>query len=332
MSVQRYRVGSLPLPPYGVLTDGLQQAIDQSPEVPPDVCIGGDSSPHARLMWWREWKRETVRLISCTLWPQFDPDSQEWTGDAVDDMYDLTAVDLDIIADLRANVLRQVKPDSPLRSSDCPTHVKFFRSEDAGKWFAQYSFYDSTLDSSMIDGFEQILETRGGDKFGSAHLQFKLIFQRPRPSQTVFLLKKPTMQPLRAISAGSPSLCSGHSLQAVLGIGAVMENLILNGTPFSSNSWTALRQHTVDIGDRRVFAGLHYPADNLASWIIAMRLANHVFRTSDVKAHLWYAISKQSRVFTEVCQYEAYADALEVLRDAASDVKDGPSPGPPPTA
>jgi membrane-associated phospholipid phosphatase len=52
-----------------------------------------------------------------------------------------------------------------------------------------------------------------------------------------------------------------------------------------------------------VFAGLHYPSDNLASWIIAMRLAGLVFPNPAVKVHLWKAISRQSLVF-EATTYE----------------------------
>ena len=36
-------------------------------------------------------------------------------------------------------------------------------------------------------------------------------------------------------------------------------------------------QYAVDFGDRRVFAGVHYPSDNLASWVAVLRLIPWVF-------------------------------------------------------
>jgi PAP2 superfamily protein len=315
MSNKGYEAGGLPLPPYGVLTDGLQEDLNTSLEVPADVCIGPDSDMKARLEWWREWKNETKLLIARTLWPEWDVDHQQWCGNAVQKMYDLTAIDLDIVAMLRATVIRQEIPNSPLRSADCPVHEAFYRSEDDNPWFAQYKFYDSSLSTDLINTLQLVYDTRAWDKYGSSHLQFKMIFQRPRPSQTVYLLKKPSMRPFRAISAGSPSLCSGHSLQALLGVGAVIEHILLNDIKFSPDSWHALHQHAVDIGDRRVFAGVHYPGDNIASWIIAMRLASHVFRTAEVKKHLWDAISL-SRVHDAVSKIDVYQDALRVLEDS----------------
>jgi hypothetical protein len=208
---------------------------------------------------------------------------------------------------------------------DSPNHIDFYRSEDDNDWFAMYHFYDSTLSADTIATLGQVLNIRKFDKYGTTHLQIKKVFQRPRAFQSAFLLGQPPLRPLRAISAGSPSLCAGHSLQAVLGFGAVIEFILFRGIKLAPQSWSALRQMAVDIGDRRVFAAVHYPGDNLASWIIAMRLANYVFRTSAVKIHLWYAISRQSIIYGLLRGHSAYAQALEALQEAASDVEEAVS-------
>ena len=73
-----------------------------------------------------------------------------------------------------------------------------------------------------------------------------------------------------------------------------------------------MKQYMVDIGDRRVFAGVHYPSDNLASWFCALRLCDHFFSTAgqDAKTLMWEAISQHSAV------YKAMASAI--AKDANS--------------
>ena len=71
-----------------------------------------------------------------------------------------------------------------------------------------------------------------------------------------------------------------------------MEEIIVKKFPFPAASWEAIEQYATDIGDRRVMAGLHYPSDNLCSWLITLRMANHVFRDPGVKSHLWSAIQR----------------------------------------
>jgi len=320
----KQNIGQVIFPPYGVMTDGLQQELDGFPEIPPDFLPIAHPQESSREDAWRAWKRETIELLGRSLWPSWDITQRQWSDPNAEKMVGLTAKDLEFISEMRVKDLHEL-PSSPLRSTDCPVHQTFYRSEDDQDWFLQYRFYDSTLTSDFINELSQVFGCRADDKSGSVHLQIKTVFQRPRPFQTVFLLHKPTIKPLQAISAGSPSLCSGHSFQASLGIGAVMEFLLLREKKLSSNSWTALRQHAVDIGDRRVFAGVHYPSDNLASWIVAMRLANYVYRVPDVKVHLWHAISRQSAVFGAISREPVYQEAIKILREAAADAEEAAS-------
>jgi hypothetical protein len=319
MTNKRFQQDGLPLPPYGVMTEGLQAMLDGDPEVP--AAFIPDAPADERTSQWEAWRNETKALIAQCLWPEWVPSEEQWLGNAREQMYDLTGTDLRLIATFKDEVLRKEQPDSPVGDPARPMHEAFFRSEDDSGLFNQYHYYDFTLGADLIEQFRKAWDAKASDKFGTVHLQFKRVFQRPRPFQTVFLLNRPTFRPLRSISAGTPSLCSGHSLQGVIGMGAVIEFVLLNGIPLSTGSWCALRQHAVDIGDRRVFAGLHYPSDNLASWIIAMRLANVVFLNPRVKVHLWKAISRQSKVF-EVLTYESiYEKAVNALRAEAADVE-----------
>ena len=78
-----------------------------------------------------------------------------------------------------------------------------------------------------------------------------------------------------AVTSLSPSMCSGHCLQSSVCVGGSIEAAIgvLNLTPEVK---AALGQWAVDIGDRRVFAGVHFPSDNLCSWITFLRMADYV--------------------------------------------------------
>jgi hypothetical protein len=308
------------LPPYGLMTEGLQKNLNDPPIVPADVLLPGATMAE-REEWWRKFVRDTADVIGGNLWPEWDSATRSWVGASKAGMSDLTRTDLALIRHLKDNVLRVSQPASPLKPADCPTHVTFYRFEDDNGWLGKYNLYDTTLGAGTIQTLTDVHEARKWDKHGSSHLQFKVIFQRPRPSQVAFLLQEEPLFALRAISAGSPSMCSGHALQAVLGFGAVIEHILLNGVNLSPKSWHALRQLIVDLGDRRVFAGVHYPSDNLGSWIIAMRLADHVFRVPKVKTHLWAAISRQSEVYDELLKHSAYAKGIEALKNAAANVE-----------
>ena len=108
-------------------------------------------------------------------------------------------------------------------------------------------------------------------------------------------------------------------------VGGLMERLLIEGEELTISQWKALQQYAVDMGDRRVFAGVHYPSDNLSSWLMVMRVANHVFVRSEVKAKLWQAISERSRVYRRIREESltesgaVYIPALEALEKAARD-------------
>jgi hypothetical protein len=59
-------------------------------------------------------------------------------------------------------------------------------------------------------------------------------------------------------------------------------------------------QYAVDFGDRRVMAGVHYPSDNLGSWLLALDLIPRVCSPdtgAEVKRRIWTAISARSVIF-----------------------------------
>jgi len=315
---------TLQFPPYGIMdNDYLKNlgsknlaASPAEPVVPPDfqpeVC---DSEERERL--WIGFRELTLGEIADAIWPVWDEAHRRWSGMASKTMHVLTCADLMILLRLRVGPRLPINsmPSSKARAINCPTHLAYFKEEDQAKIFDSYAYYDRTLDPKFASIFSGAFFAGMDAKCSSTQLQFKRRLQRPRAYQVALLMGIEEFNLEEASSSMTPSMVSGHSLQGLLGTGAVMEQIIKLGITFDEDNWQALRQYAVDIGDRRVMAGVHYPSDNLASWIVFMRLAPHVFRNGEVKNHLWQAITEQSLVYRHIHESEsdAYRPGLELL-------------------
>ena len=97
-------------------------------------------------------------------------------------------------------------------------------------------------------------------KVGTFALQIKERLQRPRAYQVALIQGRAGFLHRPAATADTPSMCSGHCLQGSLAGCRVFDS---DARRMTNRSIEILQQFTVDIGDRRVFAGVHYPSDNL---------------------------------------------------------------------
>ena len=107
-----------------------------------------------------------------------------------------------------------------------------------------------------------------------------------------------------ARTGSTPSLVNGHALHALI---AGCTAFIAYAEHLSPRSVEVLQQFSVDVGDRRVFAGVNYPSDNLASWFVALNLIPYVFageQSEAAKRFLWSAISSKSKVFAATSAYK----------------------------
>jgi hypothetical protein len=94
-------------------------------------------------------------------------------------------------------------------------------------------------------------------------------------------------------------------------VGAALEQLLNSGQTITD----AFRQYLVDPGDRRVMAGVHYPFDNIASWLMIF-LAIPYVRNQGAKEEFWQAIGK-SKVYRLMAEADGvYRPALEALKAA----------------
>jgi hypothetical protein len=324
----KYGVGGpLPLPPYGIMSDGLQVRFEEAPDKAPRAF-------QAKPAWlaastdWLTLKSDLIHKIKESLWPVWNAETEEWEGASADTMKELTRVDLALCSQLRDSMqILKVPPKAPNPPSAVPdglkNHGDFYRSEDEKHFLGTIEVYDKDV-NKIIDVNKTIkdeliahYDSSSKDTFSNVPQQFKAEFQRPRPWQAAYLMKEKPVNPLRAISAGSPAFPAGHPIQALLGIGAVLEKVHAN--PPTPKIVEALQQLAVDIGDRRCFAGLHYPSDMIASWIIVMGMAPHLFSPA-VTDLLCDAITNKSIVYAEVSKEPAYTKALALLPKCLSRV------------
>ena len=104
--------------------------------------------------------------------------------------------------------------------------------------------------------------------FNKLILELKMAFNRLRPLQSSFIEDIP-IKTYITYSGQTPALPSGHSLQGFL-FGAL---IYYNFKKYFDSLNTVDELYLLvrvckDAGHRRIMAGLHYPSDMLASWVI----------------------------------------------------------------
>jgi hypothetical protein len=248
----------------------------------------------------------------------------------------LTEVDLKVMNRIRNHEVglefdRTIR--SPLRAPEALLHRDMFTREDGDSFADLFFHYDHLVAksdkpkvpaSAMQELFNQGMRT----KVSSVSSQFKARLQRPRPYQMDLLFGQGTLTYVRALTADTPSMCGGHSVQGILAIGGILERWLKdelfesfsNDLKLQEKSKEALGQWAVDFGDRRVMAGLHYPSDHLASWIIFARLADRVYSNPEVKRNMCKAIQNQSYVYRAIVE-EANGNAEHVYAYAIAELK-----------
>ena len=314
---------SIVFPPYGYMNAGLQWEID-SLRLPDTFMVDGRAGTPAE---WQDFLEKLVDEIADFLWPRFDRTTEKWVGAAKAGMLDLTVADLDLmeVPPLAGMFLAEVMSrDAGLGV----THKARFMDEDDSK-FTSLEIYLPKLSADAQKQLKTAVVTTLV-RFGPSPLRFKEAFQRPRPYQIAFMLNRKFTNEW-AKSGVTPSLMSGHSIQGVVGgCGAYLA--MRRDLESALGAVEDLQQFSVDFGDRRVFAGVHYPSDNIASWFIALRLCDHLFGSLGqvAKNFMWQAISKKSEVFKAIVAKLAadasspYAKPIERLIDEARRPAKGP--------
>ena len=79
-----------------------------------------------------------------------------------------------------------------------------------------HAAYDPALAYRLLEKMPRIMAWSLGAKAGTAAVQFKTVLQRPRAYQMSFLWGIEDYIYLRAATADSPSICSGHSYEGTM--------------------------------------------------------------------------------------------------------------------
>lgn len=302
------------LPPWGQLEEPMEEEIRSRPIPEAWRSI----SSRTRESDFAQWRDHLIDELAALIWPTYDFAHRRWSKPPSDQLLE---VDFQLLKKLHRCL------ELPINGFGVPPtpHSVFFAEEDdVYKLIGlNYERYDPALPEYLRENLKDVLINGFSRKLASLHLQLKKRFQRPRAYQVALLSRRP-FHYLWAATGGTPSLVSGHCLQGSL---AGISAYVLFGRDVDLVSVEILKQFTVDIGDRRVFAGVHYPSDNLSSWYTALKLLPHVLDQSQVRqAHefLWDAISKKSTVYREIVKHadktpdSPYRPAIQALNNLAA--------------
>jgi hypothetical protein len=260
-------------PAYGFMHQFWMQDVE-SRRVPVGFQVEGRPGTAAE---WQEYLEQETDELARFLWPRFDRRRRVWVGAAVASMEDLTRADLTLMMSTLVDLLplAPTVKERPLKA----THQALFEIEDesqpgAATLYPTLDVYLPQMGQEPLNAIKASIKKMSVD-FGPAPLRYKEYMQRPRPYQTAFALGGSFSYEFGR-SAVSPALPSGHCLQGLVrhAAAAVAHRYPLLREP---DGMAALAQHAIDYGDRRVFAGVHYPSDNIASWFLALRLCNVLY-------------------------------------------------------
>lgn len=303
-------MNALNLPPWGLMHEAYMAEIANKP-IPAD-CKTLDGQP-ATLVRWQAWLNQVVDDMATSIWPRYDAAAADWRGTAVAAAPALNDADYRLLRQLRPALQLSVTARTPTTE----THGKFFEDEDMGSIGVNHAVYDPGLPPALLHALPGVLFAGVERKVGSFDLQLKHALQRPRPHQVALLQNRPYSF-LLAKSAFTPSLVSGHCLQGALAGCHAFDTWRQAGFN-DATSIDLLGQFCCDVGDRRVFAGVHYPSDNLSSWYAALRICAQVFADTEPARFLWRAITTRSRVYAAIAAHAAqygnspYRPALQLL-------------------
>lgn len=287
---------ALNLPPYGFMNQENISLLKKTP-MPLGFTCGGQQATEQQ---YEAWLVALAKEMADFLWPIYEP-GRGWVGAAEPAAEDLTRADLNIMQQLLPMHQQPIDGGTAVMS----LHADAWKREDdfpPGPSFDAYgrapipTFYE-TQDSELARGI-----FKGGRELAKPLSQrLKDKFQRPRASQVALMWwdgdpQKKWLLVQASKSAITPSMISGHCIQGTMALASAYARCtqFLEGTPLL----TDLQRFLIDSGDRRVYAGLHYPSDNAGSWFAALRLCEPIYvsRAPEIRGVLWRAI-QESKVF-----------------------------------
>lgn len=317
---------ALSLPPYGHMAPLFTRSMELTP-VPEGFRVGGrlgDAADYTRFI------NDTADKIAEVLWPRYDFARRTWYGDAAVNAEALTAADFSLMRTLRGRLSEEVVVPGLLRDTIAVRKEQRLGKNQHALFLLEDTSARGTIDLYLKDIKESapdLLEkmklsvSAGFARLGPTTLRLKQELQRPRPYQVAFIYGEGFNYEYGA-TAVTPSLISGHCMQGlfVRGYATLMNR---NALQEHLGALAAMQRYCIEIGDRRVYAGVHYPSDNLSSWYGCLRLCHHSFDAigQEAKDFMWEAI-QGSDVYLEMLKastttHKLYAPLLKWLETEA---------------
>jgi hypothetical protein len=272
------------MPPYGFMWDDFQEVADKGEKSP--RWNGDDAS-------WTNWFQTTLTLLRDNVWPVYEIGTG-WTGGSAASAVDMTRLELRLIAEFRTEFNSQPVWPSELTLR---THAQCFLDEDDGP--LEGTLHRYCPDAGARDDLTVIVDDALGPRAWYVVFQLKKHFQRPRPHQMSMLMGAPKVKPHSygfAKSAFTPALISGHAFQGAIAGTHLYAAFARQGIHRATALKTGTQQWAMDVGDRRVMGGVHYPLDNLASWVVALRILDWILAPGG-KDFLAGAIRERSHLY-----------------------------------
>lgn len=312
------------LPPYGLFS--LHHRALAARDEPME-----DWLPHLneaeRLSEFLKWRAELRTELSKVIWPylvrQGGGVAPTWSGTNIDTARSIVGLELNLMINKFQGAGAKIKEPAPLVSDPefGDLHVNQFVVEDHPSQPAAINLRDyvSGLSEQQFSDTRSVVDQAYATKKLPGLFWFKNAFMRTRPYQASLILGRDEFENYPALSARHSSFYSGHCLEGVIFSAAIEEFWRSKGGEYSSDQFDSLAQYAVDFGDRRVFAGVHYPSDNIGSWIMALQLAKRAFSEPEQTfSFIRRAIVEKSAVYELIeesfGEYEVLAPIRLLLR------------------
>ncbi|HYC36981.1 MAG TPA: phosphatase PAP2 family protein [Usitatibacter sp.] len=273
------------LPPYGFMPD-IWQSVSQ--DTTPSPFWRGTPGE------WRVFVENLLGLVTQHVWPTYTR-GRGW--DAVParaNAMALTTLELDVMQELHAARYR-----AAAWAGEGSTEEMLFNGEDDVLWDDSILRHCPGL-AFLRDPIRRLYYEMNDRRQRSVVLALKWRLQRPRAALVAYMQGRPTWFWGTAKTAMSPSMISGHAMQGCLLGCVVFAYLNRHEKELAKKYREALQRWTMGIGDRRVLAGVHYPSDNIASWMVATRLVPALVHDAAVPEFLAEAIETASDIAAEL--------------------------------
>ncbi len=311
------------LPPYGLFPEHYRYHGDGDGKIPGDWPDGAES--------FREWRIERMDEIRNNIWPEW-VDGKGWEGRAASRAYEMTKREIAVMTSefSKTDILDQ----KPNHSSSNYTHLDHYEFEDGrlrGRLFDElrgkivkprighnYFLYDNSPDTDAErEAFLDAVAASYTSKANQFYFWFKNRLMRPRPYQVALIFGQRGFTSRRAMTAMHSAIVSGHATTGIMIRCGALERWLEKGQ-VPAPRLDAFKQYIMDVGDRRVFAGVHYPTDNISSWTLALTLIPKMYRHADkIGSIVRKAIRNHSRVYEVIDrvyrQDDYLAPTVEIL-------------------